>query len=249
MKTIIIDDEPKARNLLKVLLEENCPKIETIFMASSLLEGIDLIKQVKPNILFLDIEMPQHSGLELLDFLEPEELTFEIIFTTAFNEFALQAFELSAVDYLLKPLRASKLVKAVEKCSVLLGNSQIDEKLQELKNSLTLEEFKKNGLPKSTGIQFVELKDIILFEGEGMYAKVYLVDQSELLISKPLKYFSDLLSTIPYFYKPHKSYLVNLRYIKEYVKSDGGYVILDNDKTVSVSKEKRNEFLKIVSSI
>lgn len=249
MKALLIDDEKKARNLLKVLLEENCPKVNEIYSACSLLEGVELIRQIKPNILFLDIEMPQHSGLELLDFLEPEELTFEIIFTTAFNEFALQAFELSAIDYLLKPLTASKLVKAVEKCSVLVGNSQIDEKLRELKDSLTLEEFKKIGLPISSGIKFVELKDIILFEGEGMYSKVYLQNQEELLISKPLKYFTDLLRAIPYFYKPHKSFLVNLRYIKEFVKSDGGYVVLDNNKTVSVSKEKRNEFLKIVSSI
>ena len=249
MRALVIDDEPKARKLLKVLLEENCSKIEEILMASSLPEGVHLIRQKKPNIVFLDIEMPEHSGLELLDFLEPEELSFEIIFTTAFNEFALQAFEFSAVDYLLKPLTASKLIKAVDKCSVLQGNSQIDEKLKELKNSLAIEDFKKIGLPISTGIKFVELKDILLFEGEGMYVKVYLKNQEELLISKPLKYFTDLLANIPYFYKPHKSYLVSLKYIKEYVKSDGGYVVLDNDKTVSVSKDKRTEFLKIVSSI
>lgn len=249
MKAVLIDDERKARNLLRVLLEENCPKVKEIHTASSLLEGIDLIREVRPQVIFLDIAMPNHSGLELLDFLDPEELTFEIIFTTAFNEFALQAFELSAIDYLLKPLTASKLVKAVDKCSALLGNSQIDEKLKELKESLTLEEFKKIGLPVSTGIKFVELKDIILFEGEGMYVRVYLVNQDEILISKPLKYFSDLLEGIPYFYKPHKSFLVNLRYIKEFVKSDGGYVVLDNEKTVSVSKEKRSEFLRIVSNI
>jgi two-component system LytT family response regulator len=249
MKAIIIDDERKARNLLKILLEENCPRITAIETASSLLEGVELIRQVKPNILFLDIELPKHSGLELLNFLEPDELSFEIIFTTAFNEFALQAFELSAVDYLLKPLRPSKLIGAVEKCAVLLGNSQIDEKLKELKDNLTLEEFKKIGLPISSGIKFVELKDIVLFEGKGMYTNVFVQNGEEHLISKPLKYFTDMLLSIAYFYKPHKSYLINLRFIKQYIKSDGGYIVLDNDKTVSVSKEKRNEFLKIVSSI
>ena len=249
MKVIIVDDEPKARNLLKVLLEENCPKIQEIHMAASLMECVDLLKTVQPKIVFLDIAMPKHSGLELLDFIEPKEVTFEIVFTTAYNQYALQAFELSAVDYLLKPLRASQVVKAVEKCLALIGNSQIEEKLQELKRSLTLDEFKKIGLPVASGIQFVELKDIICFEGEGMYTKIATVQEPELLISKPIKYFADLLQEVPYFYKPHRSYLVNLRFIKQYVKSDGGYIVLDNGKTVSVSKEKKNEFLKIVSSI
>ena len=249
MRAVIVDDEPKARNLLRVLLKENCPKIEDIYMASSLLKCVKIIKEVKPQIVFLDIEMPEHSGLELLDFIDPKEVNFEIVFTTAYNEYALRAFELSAIDYLLKPLRAPQLKKAVDKCHALLGNSQIEKKLEELKKSLTLTEFQKIGLPVSDGIKFVKLKDIIVFEGDGMYTKIATVDEKEILISKPIKYFSDLLLPIPYFYKPHRSYMVNLRFIKQYIKSDGGYIILDNDITVSVSKEKREEFLKIVASI
>ena len=249
MRAVSVDDEPKARNLLRVLLKENCPKIEDIYMASSLLKCVKIIKEVKPQIVFLDIEMPEHSGLELLDFIDPKEVNFEIVFTTAYNEYALRAFELSAIDYLLKPLRAPQLKKAVDKCHALLGSSQIEKKLEELKKSLTLTEFQKIGLPVSDGIKFVKLKDIIVFEGDGMYTKIATVDEKEILISKPIKYFSDLLLPISYFYKPHRSYMVNLRFIKQYIKSDGGYIILDNDITVSVSKEKREEFLKIVASI
>lgn len=249
MDVLLIDDEPRARNLLKNLLEENCPKIESIHMASSLLEGVEMIKEVSPAIVFMDIEMPKHSGLEILDFIAKKDITFEIIFTTAYNEFALQAFELSAVDYLLKPLRASQLKKAVEKCITLAGNSKIDIKLEELKESLSLSEFRKIALPVSDGIKFVKLKEILVFEGEGMYTKVVTLNEGDLLISKPLKYFSELLSTIPFFYKPHRSYVVNLMFIKQYIKSAGGYIILDNNRRVSVARDKKEEFLKIVSSL
>ncbi|WP_291867237.1 LytTR family DNA-binding domain-containing protein [Maribacter sp.] len=249
MKAIIIDDEPKARNLLKVLLEENCLEIKQIFTASNLLDGVELIQREMPQLVFLDIEMPEHSGLEILDFIDKDKINFEIIFTTAYGEYALKAFELAAVDYLLKPLRAAQLKKAVEKCIALVGKSQLNLRLKELKESLSLDEFKKIGLPVADGIKFVELKNIIVFEADGMYTSITTIDKSKILISKPIKYFADLLINIPCFYKPHRSFMINLRFIKQYVKSDGGYIILDNDKTVSISKEKREEFLKIVSSI
>lgn len=249
MNVLLIDDEARALNLLRNLLEQNCPRIDKIYTASSLLEGVDKIKEFSPSIVFLDIEMPQHSGLEIFDFFPQQEISFEIIFTTAYNEFALQAFELSAVDYLLKPLRASQLKKAVNKCIALMGDSQIDEKLTELKESLSLSEFRKIALPVSDGIKFVKLKEIILFSGEGMYTKIYSENEGELLISKPLKYFAELLNPISYFYKPHRSHLVNLRFIKKYVKSGGGYIILDNCMRVSVAREKKEEFLEIVSNL
>jgi two-component system LytT family response regulator len=249
MKAIIIDDERKSRELLKILIEENCGDIKQILMAKDLLSGVSLIEQENPDIVFLDIEMPEYSGLEIVDFIDKDKLNFEIIFTTAYEEYALQAFELSAIDYLLKPMRAAHIKKAVDKCVASLGKSQLELRLRELKESLSLTEFKKIGLPVSDGIKFLELKNIILFAADGMYTNIYTITGEELLISKSIKYFADLLHKIPYFYKPHRSFLVNLRYIKQYVKSDGGYMILDNDKTVSISKEKREEFLAIINSI
>ncbi|MBV1924506.1 MAG: LytTR family DNA-binding domain-containing protein [Flavobacteriaceae bacterium] len=249
MKAIIIDDESKARNLLRILIEENCPKITQIFEASDLLSGVEIIKKETPNIVFLDIEMPEHSGLEILNFIEKDVLNFEIIFTTAYSEYAIQAFQLSAIDYLLKPVRPSQIKEAVDKAIQLIGKSQINTRLEELKNSLNSSNFNKIGLPVSDGIKFVSFDDIIMMEADGMYTKISTKTENEILISKPLKHFVDLLKNIPTFYKPHRSFLINLKYITQYVKSDGGYIVMDNGKGVSISKEKKEEFLNIVKTI
>lgn len=249
MKVIIIDDEPKARNLLEVLIAENCPKISTIFSAEDLLSGIEIIKKEQPQIVFLDIEMPEHSGLEIFDFIDKSEANFEIIFTTAYSEYAVQAFNLSAIDYLLKPLRADKLKEVVEKAIAFLGNSQINKRLAELKISLQNSNFKKIGLPNADGIKFVNFNEIITLEADGMYTKVSTQKNGVILVSKPLKFFVDTLQKIKVFYRPHRSYLINLSHIKEYIKKDGGYIIMENDITVSISNDKKEEFLTIVQNI
>ena len=249
MHVVIIDDEPKARKLLEILIRENCPKITSIFTAEDLLSGVEIIKREKPQIVFLDIEMPEHSGLEIFDFIDSTTSNFEIIFTTAYSEYAIKAFELSAVDYLLKPLRSDKLIDAIEKAIVNIGKSHINIKLDELQKSLKSSNFKKIALPVEGGIKFVNFQDIVLLKADGMYTSVHVQNASELLISKPLKHFEDLLEAIPMFYRPHRSYLINLKYIQEYSKKDGGYIIMDNGETVSVSKDKKEEFLTIVQNI
>lgn len=249
MKAIIIDDENKARTLLHVLLKENCPKITEINEAEDLLSGVKLIKEHKPDLVFLDIEMPMHSGLEILDFIGKDEINFEIIFVTAYSEYALRAFELSAIDYLLKPLRPTALVAAVEKAIKQIGKSQITAKLEELKKGLASSNFSKIGIPFSDGIKFIEFNDIIMLEADGMYTKIDTRGESEILVSKPLKHFVDLLNDKGIFYKPHRSFLINLAFIKEYIRKEGGYIIMDNGKTVSISKDKKEEFLSIVQGI
>ncbi|WP_298512419.1 LytTR family DNA-binding domain-containing protein [uncultured Kordia sp.] len=249
MKVIIIDDERKARNLLQVLISENCPKITEIFEAEDLPSGVELIKKEQPQIVFLDIEMPEHSGLEIMQFLDKDKLNFEIIFTTAYSEYAIKAFQLSAIDYLLKPVRATQIQEAVEKAIKLIGKSQINIKLEELKKSLASSNFNKIGLPFSDGFKFVDFNEIVLLEADGMYTKITTVNDSEILVSKPLKHFVSLLDKIKTFYKPHRSYLINLKFIKEYIKKDGGYIVMDNNETVSISKDKKEEFLAIVQNI
>lgn len=249
MKAIIIDDEPKARNLLRILVEENCPKITQLYEAGDLLSGVEIIKNEAPSIVFLDIEMPEHSGLEILNFIEKDVINFEIIFTTAYSEYAIQAFQLSAIDYLLKPVRPNQVKEAVDKAIAFLSKSKINTKLEELKQSLSNNSFEKIGLPVNDGIKFVNFKDIIMLTADGMYTKITTIEDANLLISKPLKHFVELLQNISIFYRPHRSHLINLKHIKKYVKSDGGYIVMDNDKAVSISKEKREEFLQIVSSI
>ena len=249
MKAIIIDDERKARNVLRILVEEQCPKIETIFEAEDLLSGVDLIKQHQPQIVFLDIEMPQHSGLEILNFVDKDDFKFEVIFTTAYSEYAIQAFQISAIDYLLKPIRAQQVKEAVDKAVKVIGSSDITTRLEELKNSLASSNFNKIGLPFSDGIKFVNFEDIIMLEADGMYTKIATKTEPEILVSKPLKHFADLLAKTNLFYRPHRSYLINLKFIKEYIKKDGGYIVMDNDETVSISKDKKEEFLTIVQHI
>lgn len=249
MKVLLIDDEPKARKLLEVLLQENCFEVTEIFTAKDLLSGVELIKKESPKIVFLDIEMPEHSGLEIFDFIDCNAYNFEIIFTTAYSEYAVQAFELSAIDYLLKPLREDKLKEAVEKAIKNLGKSQINLKLEELRKGLQTLEFNKIGLPITDGIKFVNFNDIIMLKADGMYALVYLVDSNPVLLSKPLKYFTGLIEGKLAFYKPHRSYLINLKHIKQYYKKDGGYIVMDNDEMVSISKDKKDEFLTIIEGI
>jgi two-component system LytT family response regulator len=249
MKAIIIDDEGKARNVLRILLEEHCPAVTEIYEAPNLLDGVDLIKEKAPNIVFLDIEMPRHSGLEILNFIDKKAIHFEIIFTTAYSEFAIQAFQLSAIDYLLKPLRPEDVKASVAKAIEFMGNSRIDTKLEELRKSLLKSNFEKIALPVADGIKFVNFDDIIMLEADGMYTKIATTADPSILISKPLKHFVNLLEKMALFYRPHRSYLINLKYIKMYVKSDGGYILMDNNKTVSISKDKRDEFMELVSNM
>ena len=249
MNVLIIDDEPKARKLLEVLITENCPKIKQISLAEDLLSGVEIIKKETPQIVFLDIEMPVHSGLEIMDFIPENIRNFEIIFTTAYSEYAIQAFELSAIDYLLKPIRPEKLKDAVEKAINNIGKSDINIKLEELKKSLAASNFKKIGLPNADGIKFVDFNNIIMLEADAMYTKVSTVNDDTILVSKPLKFFVEILQKMKTFYRPHRSYLINLSYIKEYIKKEGGYIVMENDKTVSISKDKKEEFLTIVQSI
>ena len=249
MKAIIIDDEKKARNLLRILIKENCPKITTLYEAANLLDGVTIIKKEEPSIVFLDIEMPQHSGLEILNFIEKDVVNFEIIFTTAYSEYAIQAFQLSAIDYLLKPVRPNQIKEAVAKAIAIMGKSEIHDKLEALKESFTKKTFQKIALPLGSSIKFMAFDSIILMQADGMYTQVHIATGETLLITKPLKHFVELLENQPTFYRPHRSYLINLSFIKEYVKTDGGYIVMDNDVSVSISREKKEEFLTIVTHL
>lgn len=214
MKVLLIDDERKARSVLKTVLEENCPKINEIIEAKDLLSGVALIKKEKPQLVFLDIEMPEHSGIEIIDFIDREAYTFEIIFVTAYNEYAIQAFQLSAIDYLLKPARPTQVIEAVNKAIEQIGKSELITKLEELKHSFSNNQFKKIAIPFADGIKFINFEDIILIEADGMYTKITSTSYtSEILVSKPLKHFVTLLESQPTFYKPHRSYLINLKFI------------------------------------
>jgi len=242
-KAIIIDDEEMARTLLKGMLELYCPNIEVQALCNDLPSGVKAIRKHKPNIVFLDIEMPGHSGLELLDFFDDGEIDFSIIFVTAYNRYAIQAFKLSAVDYLLKPIESEDLINAV----ALFEKQQGKQNYGILKSNLSAKVSKKIGINGVSSVVFVDLSDILFFQAEGAYTKVVLKDGKTLLASKSLKHFEQALSDRLEFYRCHKSFIVNIEHVSEYVKSDGGYLKVQQHE-IGLSPDKVSVLLERMSS-
>ena len=249
MIAVIIDDEPRARNLLRLLLQKHCPQVREIHEAADLMEGIACIRKQRPQLVFLDIEMPEHSGLELPDFLEPSEMTFSLIFTTAYDQYALQAFELNAVDYLLKPLFPSQVQRTVNRVQTQLHQQQLFEQLSLLKESVVQRRLYKIAFPLSDGLLFVQTEEVIALVAERMYTHVYTQNDGNFLVSKPLKAFADALENEPDFYKTHRSYMVNLQQIKRYVTTDGGYLLMNDNSTVSIARDRKKELLEKLQQI
>ncbi len=243
---IIIDDEPKARILLEAVIKQYCPQLQIVALCEDLPTGVKAIKKHKPTLVFLDIEMPGHSGLELLDFFNEEEVNFNVIFTTAYNEYAVQAFRFSAIDYLLKPIQHTQLIEAVDRFLKQLDKQKTIQ-LKNLKDNLntaTHWEDKRIAVPSAQTIHFFKPSEIIMIKGEAAYSEIYLSNGSKLLASRNLKHFEDMLKDIPVFFRSHKSYIINRQQVKEYVKSDGGYLALSNGMQAGLSTEKVDEFLE-----
>jgi len=232
MKVILIDDEENAIVLLKTVLQETFPEIKRMYAATDLDAGIELIHKYHPDIVFLDIEMPNHSGLQILDFFEDKNVNFNIIFVTAYNQYAIEAFKLSAVDYILKPININHLKEAVLKCKKRIEEKEVSQKLEKLKK-LTL-----NTLPIEVpnGIIFLSYDEIQYLEADGSYTNIYIEDGNTKVISKTLKFFVDQLEDNEFFFKSHRSYLVNIKYVKEYVKTEGGYLIMKNGTRIPLAK-------------
>lgn len=249
MKVLIVDDENKARRLLENLISEECPQITEILQATDLISAIEIINVEQPKIVYLDIEMPNHSGLQILDMLGTKDIDFQIIFTTAYNQYAVDAFKLSAIDYLLKPIDSQELKTATEKAITALKENTINNQLKDLKKAFNQLALNKIALEIPKGIIFISHDDIILFEADGMYTRVYLENGESEFICKPLKHFVEQLNEMPIFYKPHRSYLVNLKHIKELSKKDGYHLVMSNNKTLPISKDKREEFMTVLSEV
>jgi two-component system LytT family response regulator len=248
MKALVIDDEKKARSLLSVLIDENCPEVDDLLFAEDLVTGVEMIKEEHPDLVFLDIEMPQQSGLKILEYF-PGEVDFKIIFTTAYNDYAIEAFKLSAVDYLLKPIDAEELSAAVQKAANQLEKEQYSTKLEGLKKMFRQLSVNKIAIEVPKGVMFVGHDEIVMMEADGMYTKVYLQKGETNLICKPLKHFVEQLDQNELFFRPHRSYLINIRYMKELSRSDGDFILMDNKKTVPISKKNKQAFLKVVNEV
>jgi two-component system, LytTR family, response regulator len=244
LKAILVDDELSSLQNLQHKLTEFCPDVEIATTTQKPEEAILLIQQHKPDVIFLDIEMPRMNGFRMLD--ELRAFDFEIIFTTAYNHYAVDAIRISAFDYLMKPVTISELQRAVSRLAEY-RSGKTKEKLDVLKSSLsagrTQEE--KIAIPTGEGLEFIPIKTIIHIESSSNYSKIYFTDGKSLLVTKLLKDLEDML--VPYnFYRVHNSHLINLAYIKRYVRGEGGQVIMENGTVVDVSRRKKDEFLKLM---
>lgn len=239
IKAVIIDDEAKARRILGTFISEYCPNVEICGVAEDVVQGVKLIQKEKPDIVFLDIEMPGYNGFQLLEFFD--EIDFEVIFVTAYSEFALKAFQVSAVDYLLKPVQIDHLVKAVEKAEKIRGNSLIKERLDALKTNLEEQKIKKIVVPVSEGSLFLEIKDITHLKAEGSYVNIFLKDGNKILVSKNIKDYENQLTQAEGFFRTHRSFLANTKYITA-VSPDGSSATLAGNQVIAIARERKQEF-------
>lgn len=241
IKTIIIDDEARARSLLRKMLNEYCLDLEVIAECEDLPNGVKAIRKLKPDLVFLDIEMPGHSGLELLDFFDENDINFSIIFITAYNNYAIKAFKLSAIDYLLKPVEPDSLEDAVERFR--RKNLKDRSSIITLKENLKEDGLDKIAVPDSNSIKFLKLDDILYFKADNTYTEIFFADNSKMVISRTLKNVEDTLSSTAHFFRCHKSYIVNMKHLTDYVKSDGGYLVMKGKHQIPVSPDKVQEML------
>lgn len=245
VKAIIIDDETKARENLSILLKDYCPNVNVVASVGNINGAVEEIQAQSPDCVFLDIKMKGELGFDLFEKLE--EINFKVVFTTAFDEYALKALKLNAIDYLLKPIDIEELKEAVEKVeeSIKDGGGIIGkENIQNLLRGLTGERsLEKIAIPTVEGLKFINIKDIIRCESDENYTMFFFTDGDKKLVSKTIKFYDELLS--PYnFFRTHRSHLVNLNHVKEYYRGDGGSVLMSDGSEVLVARRKKEAFLQ-----
>lgn len=246
LRTILIEDEQSSLENLHQKLTEFCPSLRVIATSMRPEEAILLIRHHKPEVVFLDIEMPRMDGFRMLQ--EIKEVDFEVIFVTAYNQYAIEAIRFSAFDYLVKPVVIKELQAAVERLADK-SNHKSKERFEALRQKLSDPRSQENTIPVPTsdGIEFLQIKDIIRIESSSNYSRLILIGGRILVVAKLLREFEELLS--PYrFYRVHNSHLINLLFVKKYVRGDGGQIILRNGDVVDVSRRKKDEFLQILSA-
>lgn len=243
LRAVIIDDEKKARDLIELILKNNFSNIQITSKASSVAEGVKAITLNKPDIVFLDIEMQDGTGFDILDALP--ERSFDFIFITAYNQHAIKAFKYSAIDYLVKPIDINEFIIAVEK--ILNKKLTKPNNFNILKENIKSKALSKLVISSRIGFEYINISDIIRFEADGRYTNIYLINGNKYTVSKTLSEYNDLISTNN-FYKSHKSHLINLQYVKKLVKKDGGSIIMEDNSQVSISRNKREEFIDIMAN-
>ncbi len=246
LSLLIIDDEDQARRLLHNLVKDRYEGA-LIFEAANLLDGVEILKKNHIDIVLSDINMPLHNGLEIVNYFEPGELNAAIIFITAYDYYAIDAFKTNAVDYILKPVDEDELYAAIQKATKKATKE--NDIIGSIKKAVDKLAINKIALEVPKGYMFVSPDDIIMFEADAMYTHVHLINGKKELISKPLKYFVNQLKDNILFYRPQRSYLINLKHIKEVRRDEALFIIMENDKAITVSRERKKSFIEMLQTV
>lgn len=238
IKAILVDDEESARDVLESLLLRFCPNVDLLAKCNNVEQAVQAIKRNQPDVVFLDIEMPNYRGYELVNFFT--DINFEIIFVTAYDHYAIKAFEVSAIDYLLKPIEIDRLIESVNRVSTKFNKEQSIEKITHLKEALKNDSLQSIIIPKNGNQHVVLLKDIIAIEAKESYCCVQTTTE-KFMISRNLKYVERMLEDNSNFFRVHKSWIINMDFILNYSKSELS-IKLKLDVVAKLSKYKKVEF-------
>ncbi len=241
IKAVLIDDIPAAIKMLESDLQTHCPEIEVIGKAASVVSAAKLLRELKPDVVFLDIELEDGNAFDLLQILP--EISFKIIFVTASDKYAIRAFRFSAIDYLLKPIDIDELKDAVQKIKNSDSKEKIDVLLDHWSNKNASDRI---ALHSNDEIKIVNLLDIVRCESDNNYTNFYFVNKGRFLVTRTLKSYDQLLSESG-FIRVHQSHLVNIKHIKSYVKTDGGYLLMSDQSRVPVAVRKKAEVMDLLS--
>jgi len=241
---VLVDDETNSLEMMEWLLKTYCPNVKVEAMCNSAELGIEAIHKHKPDVVFLDIEMPHMNGFDMLE--QFDRLFFDVVFCTAYDQFAIKAFKYSALNYLLKPVDPDDLketIRRIEEKHAVPTREQIELLLQNVKN-VNKTTIPRIALTTNDGMIFVSTQDIIYCEAESNYTAIVLTGGKKIMVSKVLKDIDEALAG-PDFFRVHNSFLININHIKKFVRGEGGYVIMDNDANISISRSRRQEFMEL----
>ena len=247
IRAIIVDDEQNNIDNLKKLLEKYCPEVTVVSVAISAIDGKKIITEQKPDLIFLDIQMPGKNGFELLQSLN--SYSFEIIFVTAFDQYGIQAVKFAAIDYLLKPIHIEELKLAVEKAAEKIYSKKQNLQLENLLHLLQHNQQKEDhriALPSAKEIRLVKTKDIVRYEASNNYTYFFLADNEKIIVSKPIYEYEELLNSYG-FIRCHQSHLINKKFIRSIIKEDGGYLLMEDSSHIPISRQKKEEVKNILS--
>ncbi|HEX2630387.1 MAG TPA: LytTR family DNA-binding domain-containing protein [Chitinophagaceae bacterium] len=246
IRCVIVDDEMQSLVMIEWLLKTYCPNVQIEAKCNDAQSGIEAVQKHRPDLLFLDIEMPHMNGFDMLE--QFDELFFDVVFTTAYDQFAIKAFKYSALNYLLKPVDPEDLketIRRVEQRRNVPMKEQMELLMQSIRDA-GRQTLARIALTTNDGLLFVNTSEIIYCESDSNYTTVVMTGGQKILVSKTLKDIDEALSGND-FYRIHNSFLVNLNHIKKYVRSEGGYVIMDNGASIGISRNKRQEFVELFS--